>query len=218
MESSRQGREILAALAQRYRELEIYSCRIAVRTENVHAGRSSFVETGSAQVDFRRGERLRVWGTFPSLTPPGPDYDMICDQQGFRWCNDGQWEQREGLIEAVSTLRLTSRGSLLLCTLLCDLRWGVKRKDYLVGTVEESMASTVSLVGWEGEPENKICVLKAMCGKLEVEMRVRHRDFMLVSVKETLPASAGKGSRLVVRPPPDSAYVGTFDFHDIVWR
>lgn len=163
-----------------------------------------------------------MWGSFPSLTVPGPDYDMICDQQGCRWRSskygDGPWEQLENIAHAISTLRHTSRASLLLCTLLCDLRWGTKPKDYLLGTVEEAMASTISLVRWDGEPENSICVLKAMCDKMEVEMHVRYKDLVLVLVKETLPASAGKGSRLVLRPPPDSAYVGTFEFHDIAWR
>lgn len=222
MEAARQGREILAAMAQRYRNFDRYACRIAVRTEDVHSGRSSFVETGNTQVEFRRGQRLRVWGSFPSLTVPGPDYDMICDQQGCRWRSskygDGPWEQLENIAHAISTLRHTSRASLLLCTLLCDLRWGTKPKDYLLGTVEEAMASTISLVRWDGEPENSICVLKAMCDKMEVEMHVRYKDLVLVLVKETLPASAGKGSRLVLRPPPDSAYVGTFEFHDIAWR
>jgi len=222
MEAARQGREILAAMAQRYRNFDKYACRIAVRTEDINSGRSSFVETGSARVEFRRGDVLRVWGDYPSLAMPGHDFDMICDHQGCRWrvsvLNGGKWETLGSLIESISTLRVISRGHLLLCTLLCDLRWGTRPKDYLLGTVEEAMASTVSLVRWEGEPENKICVLKAMCQKLEVEIHVRYKDLVLVLVKETLPASAGKGSRLVLRPAPDSAYVGTYEFHDIVYR
>lgn len=222
MVAAHQGREILAAMAKRYRELSAYACRIVARTEDVHSGRSSFVETGSSQVEFRRGDRLRVWGRFPSLNAPGPDYEMICDQEGCRWRysnrHDGQWVKLDSTVRAVRALIVTSRESVLLCSLLCDLRWPTKHPDYLVGTVEESMGPTVSLVRWEGEQDNRICVLKAMCGELVVEMRIRHRDSVLLAVKELLPASAGKGSRLVLRPPPDSALVGTYEFHDITYR